>query len=660
MIDRNSQETSIPLKIFLPPLIVGTIVALLNLQWMQIFQLLNAPQADSLVYMTESFNDYWSMRNGDFYGQFEKYVLHGGQQTSPLLWWLAAFSYFLLGINPINAYLVIAFIYLLWIAGVIYLAWCIVKDYKYALVCGLMAAFLPSVAAHGLRNFMLDFVAAAPFIWATAFLIKSDLGSKRLEVIIYSVLCGITILFRTTLVPYFISHLVIIFFLAISQKRHPHYGNMVLAILVGGLTCGWFIFPNLERIFQYYGYWASQAEANGSSTSFLSNLRFYFNLVQIFHFKILATSVAFAISLIAIGRLVYNFKKGILDQKQIDTIKNALIILLPLAMVSTIILSLYSSRAATVDYPYIAAYLMVPPLLWRVVSKKVGIFWVGSGIMILALAGTQAHYLVLSPSKNVAGIDFREREVLQMILNDAEVNGMKDIVIGNTPIHQHNSLSYKYWILGNYFPRWRDHVNGVTIGRTNSAEVLAKMNSNADYVITAENYQADWHPNNVVAPEANKILQNLYNMKYMPRSFDVPGGVKIKILKNQRPHITLSKAEPDGWHQDNVSITLWNPKLKPIKLKISGNLFQVKSSSKFANIIFSSASDSTKQFTQQTNSRVIDLAFQVPLDFFDSKGIAKLILKSSWAGQPSSTSNSSDIRKLAFQNLKLLVEEEIK
>jgi hypothetical protein len=654
MIDRNSQETSIPLKIFLPPLIVGTIVALLNLQWMQIFQLLNAPQADSLVYMTESFNDYWSMRNGDFYGQFEKYVLHGGQQTSPLLWWLAAFSYFLLGINPINAYLVIAFIYLLWIAGVIYLAWCIVEDYKYALVCGLMAAFLPSVAAHGLRNFMLDFVAAAPFIWATAFLIKSDLGSKRLEVIIYSVLCGITILFRTTLVPYFISHLVIIFFLAISQKRHPHYGNMALAILVGGLTCGWFIFPNLERIFQYYGYWASQAEANGSSTSFLSNLRFYFNLVQIFHFKILATSVAFAISLIAIGRLVYNFKKGILDQKQIDTIKNALIILLPLAMVSTIILSLYSSRAATVDYPYIAAYLMVPPLLWRVVSKKVGIFWVGSGIMILALAGTQAHYLVLSPSKNVADIDFREREVLQMILNDAEVNGMKDIVIGNTPIHQHNSLSYKYWILGNYFPRWRDHVNGVTIGRTNSAEVLAKMNSNADYVITAENYQADWHPNNVVAPEANKILQNLYNMKYMPRSFDVPGGVKIKILKNQKPRAILSEAELDGWHQDNISITLWNPKHKPVKLKISGNLFQGNPDSKFAAVTLSSESDSTKQLTLETNSKVVDLDFQVPSDFFDKKGMAKLTLQSSWAGQPSSISNSSDTRNLAFQNLKLL------
>jgi hypothetical protein len=658
MIDRNSQETSIPLKTFLLPLIVGAVVTLLNLQWMQIFQLLNAPQADSLVYMTESFNDYWSIRNGDFYGQFEKYILRGDQQTSPLLWSLAAFSYFLFGVNPVNAYLVIASIYLLWIAGVVYLAWCIVEDSKYALVCGLMAAFLPSVAAHGLRNFMLDFVAAAPFIWATAFLIKSDLGFKRREVIIYAILCGITVLFRTTLVPYFISHLVIVFLLAVSQKRHPHYGNIGLTVLVGGLTCGWFIFPNLKRIFGYYGYWASQAEVTGSSTSFLSNLGFYFNLVQKFHMKELAASVALAICVVASGHLAYMFVKGALEKEQIKTIKNALIILLPLALVSTVILSLYSSRAATVDYPYIAAYLMMPPLLWRVASNRTGIFWAGAGVMILALAGTQANYLILSPSKEIVDIDFQEREVLQMILDDANLFKNKNIIIGNTSIHQHNYLSYKYWILANHFPSWRGRMEGVNIGRTNSAEALAKMNAKADYVITAENYQAHWHPNNIVAPEANKILQNLYGMEYMPRSFDVPGEVTIRILKNQKPHVTLPKAEQDGWYQNSVPVTLHYPKRKPVLLKITGNLFQGNPGSKLAMITLISESDPTKWLSQKSKSPTINLSFQVPLDFFDKKGMAKLILQSSWAGQPSSTSNSLDSRNLAFRNLNLLAKQE--
>lgn len=546
MTDYKVQATSFPFNIFLLPLLSGALITFFNIQWMQLFQLLNAPQADSLVYMTESFNDYWAMKNGDITGLFKKYFWNGNQQTSPLLWWLAAFTYFLLGLEPINAYLVIAVIYLIWITGVIYLAWHIYPDYKYALACGFMATFLPSVASHGLRNFMLDFVAAAPFIWATAFLLKSDLGFKRREVIIYAVLCGMTVLFHTTLAPYFISHLIIIFFLAISQKRHPHYRNIGLAILVGGFTCGCFIFPNIERIFEYYGYWASQAKTNGESTSFLSNLSFYFNLVQNFHIKWPAVVVSLTISLIASIRLIYMFITGTLAKKQVKIIKNAMIILLSLTLVSTAILSLYSSRAATVDYPYIAAYLMIPPLLWRLVSEKVKTFWFGTVIMIVALAGSQAYYLISSPSKEIADIDFREREALQMILEDADRYGKKKIKIGNTPIHQHNSLSYQYWILANYFPNWKDRVEVVNIGRADSAEDLARMNAKADYVITAENYFANWHPNNVVAPEANKKLQNEYDMVYMPKTFEVPGKVKIRILKNYRQNITLSIESKTG------------------------------------------------------------------------------------------------------------------
>ena len=198
--------------------------------------------------------------------------------------------------------------YLIWIAGVIYLAWCIYPDSKYSLACGLMSAFLPSAVSHGLRNFMLDFVAAAPFIWATAFLVKSDLGFKRREVVIYSILSGITVLFRTTLIPYFISHLFIVLFLAISHKRHPHYGNMLLSALVGILTCGGFIFPNLAGIFNYYGYWTTQTSATGIPPSFFNNLGFYFNLVNWFHLKRLALITIVTISFLAIIYLIYIYK----------------------------------------------------------------------------------------------------------------------------------------------------------------------------------------------------------------------------------------------------------------------------------------------------------------------------------------------------------------
>ena len=530
MINCETQETSFSLKICMLPIFFGTIIALLNIEWMRSFLLINAPQADSLVYMTESFNDFWSLKNGDLSGLFKKYFLDGNQQTSPLLWWLAALAYFLLGLDPINAYLVISVIYLIWVAGVIYLAWCIYPNSKYALACGLMATFLPSVVSNGLRNFMLDFVAAAPFIWATAFLVKSDLGYKRGNVIIYSVLCGITVLFRTTLVPYFLSHLFIILFLAISKKRHPHYRNMLLAVLVGTLTCGGFIFPNMERIFSYYGYWATQNPATGTSNSFINNLGFYFNLVNKFHLEKFAFIAVMAISVFSIICLMLMYRKEIIKLKQLRALLDGLIVLLPLALVPTIVLSFYSSRAASVDYPFIAVYLMVPTLLWKITTNKPQIFWVGTSIMILALWVTQANYLFKPQMKDLSAIDHREREVIRMILDDAQKKGKKDILIGNTAIHQHNYLSYKYWILGNHFPSWLGHVNGVAIGRTNSATKLAKMNASADYVITAENYKANWHPNNVVAPIANEILQNVNGMVYMPKTFEVPGGVTIRIL----------------------------------------------------------------------------------------------------------------------------------
>ena len=119
MSEYKSHEESFPFHIFVLPLCFGTIITILNIQWMQSSLLLNAPQGDSLVYMTESFIDYWSFKNGDISVLFKKYFVDGNQQASPLLWWLAALSYFLLGLEPINAYLVISAIYLIWIAGVI-------------------------------------------------------------------------------------------------------------------------------------------------------------------------------------------------------------------------------------------------------------------------------------------------------------------------------------------------------------------------------------------------------------------------------------------------------------------------------------------------------------------------------------------------------------
>ena len=60
------------------------------------------------------------------------------------------------------------------------------------------------------------------------------------------------------------------------------------------------------------------------------------------------------------------------------------------------------------------------------------------------------------------------------------------------------------------------------------------MNWEADYVITAENYEENQFPNNVVAHEANEILKNFNDMVYMPLAFQIPEGVTIRVLSKEK------------------------------------------------------------------------------------------------------------------------------
>jgi hypothetical protein len=530
----SSQMANINYKAFLWPLSIGLITVLFNIRWLEVYHLLNAPQADSLVYLTEAYRDYWAMRNLEFRFLFEKYIVLGNQHVSPLLWWFAALFFFIFGPDPINAYLVIALAYLIWIGGVVYLAWQVLQDRHYVIACGLLAAVLPSVAIHGLRHFMLDFVAAAPFIWSTAFLVKSDLMLKRRDVLIYSALVAVTVLFRTTTIVYFISHIAILIIQAIMRKRHPHYRNILLAAVLVTLGCGWFIFPNLQRILDYYGYWASEASIANPDISFESNIKFYLEQVAVFHMPKGGGSAVLALTGAAICILSVKLyvRKTARDMLTTDWFEKVSTIVM-LALVPTICLSLYSSRTSSVDYPFIAAYLMFPLFLWRTVFINTNWFWLPVMMLILTLGYTQARFLIGAPSMTGGNNDFREREVLRVIFADAQKQGLNTIKLGNTSIHQHNSLSYQYWTLANYFPRWRGRLMGVPIGRTEVPGELAKMNSSADYVITLGNYQAEWHPNNRAAPAANRLLVEHYGMRALPVQFDLPDGTTLTILARQ-------------------------------------------------------------------------------------------------------------------------------
>jgi hypothetical protein len=518
-------------KLLLLPIFLGVIVGLLNLEWMKVYQLINAPKADSLVYLTEAYRDYWILRDEGIAKLFAKYVA-GSHQTSPMLMWGGVVSFLFLGLSSANAYVFIAAAYLTWIAGVVYLAWQIRSDGSYAIASGILAALLPSVVLHGLRSFMLDFVAAVPFIWATAMLLKSDLLRRRREALLYGLLCGMAILFRTTIAPFFLAHLLIVIVLAVIRKRSINFVNAGLAVLVGIAVAAWFLIPNLSRILGYYGYWATVAGVETGEFSYSDNLAFYLGLLPFYHLSfslfIFVVSWTGLAILALMGKMIIN--KSDRDRNVSLTVPGGLMALLLLGLVPMLILSLYPSRAASVDFPYIAAFVLIPPLLWREVMPNSKLFYIPMAVLMLAFSMLQFNYLVRAPFPVSEFQNSREREVLSFILDDAEKRGLTHISIGNTAIHQHNSTSYQFWVLANYFPLWRGKVDGTALGRTDSADELAAMNKDADYVIVLENYKADWHPNNLVAPAANRLLENRYGMTLLGVRWLLPDGVTLRVL----------------------------------------------------------------------------------------------------------------------------------
>jgi len=638
----------IPGRIFLVPLLLAGLIGVLNLQWLKLYQLMNAPQADSLVYLTEAYNDYWSIRNWDWAHLFQKYVTHGNQQTSPLLWSSAAILFLIFGLDPVVAYSVLWMAFLAWVAGTVYLAWAIYPDRDLAMASGLAVALLPSVTSWGLRNFMLDFVAAAPFVWSTAILVQNTLFEKKRETVIYALLVGLTVLFRTTTLVYFLSHVAIVGLQMLEQRKIPNIKNMALAILVAFLVCGWFILPNLSRILGYYGYWAAQAKSQQPDAHFLENFYFYLKNIKVFHMGnssvALVCYAAVALSgLMAFGVRLFGRWKD--TKEKFPTLCRVMIIPV-FVFVPMIGLAIYPSKAGTVDYLYVAGCMVIPMLLWKTAFPRSRYFW-ACCLPFLAVLGYCSVKNLIS-GKEIQ--DYREREVLQMIFKDAEERGKRTIRIGNTSIHQHNCLSYQYWTLANYFPDWRGKVELASIGRTHSPEELAKMNRTSDYVISLEGYQANWIPNNVVAPQADQILQKKYGMRPLPGVFELPDGVRLQILCDPIS-LEVPAGQTDGWHANNVILKIRNPGSQKIKIRIQGELFMGNRSTTAVTVSPATGPKSNVSVTN-VGSR-IDQVLEIPGNFFSGQELSEFVIHSDAAGSPKESGVSGNQRELAFHNLKV-------
>lgn len=644
----STRSMPFPNRLYIAPLLLGLLIIQLNLQWMRVYQTTNAPTADSLVYMTQAYKDYWTFRSEGMIPLLKKGTA-GNLQTSPLLWWLGGLSFLFFGLDPCNAYLVIGLAYLFWAAGVMYLAWQCKQHKLFVLLCGLLTLFLPSTVrpGFGIRSFLIDFPVSAPFIWATAFLLKSDLFRNRKFAAGYGLLVGVTILLRTTTFLYFLAHLVILVVICLNKRVWPHLWNAFLSGLIAFLVSGWFLLPNLPRIISYYTYWSKEAQKIQEATSFGSNLFHYLILFPNFHLSWWVFCAYGCFSLIA---LLFFLRKMVFHRKCIQELCITPAILISLVAVPTLILSFYSSRTVSVDYPFLAGYWILPLWMWVECVPDRRLFQYPIFLLLACFAIQHSHHLFRSPWKGAEAVDFKERLVLQTILEDAEKRGLPSVEVGNLNIHQHNSLSYHYWILANYFPEWRGRFTTTSLGRAESAKQLAEMNRFSDYVITILDYPENTHPNNRLAPEAKEILKG-WGMQSLHRPIRLPDRTSVEVLMNPaKVYLVVPPPLGDGWYEDQVSFQVLNPARQEVILNLQLELFPLQNKPQPATVRLQSENKELYEYTFNTDFRVSEKVI-LPGTLFEKETMLTFRLSSSWAYTPDTT--SLEKRRLAFRNLSI-------
>jgi hypothetical protein len=646
----------LPRRLFVVPLAIGLVLVALNLQWLRLYQLQNAPTADALVYLSEAYRDFWLVRDAGPGAVLAKYT-SGMQQTAPTVWWCAGVMFLLLGTNPANAYLVLGLAYLVWIGGGVALAWRLRPgDRLFALASGLAVALLPSTVTYGLRTFMLDMAAAAVYVWATVLLLDSDVLRRRRAAIVYGAMCGLTLLVRTASLPFFLAHAAM---LAIRRRQWPSYLNGALAVLAGILVAGWFLVPSLPRIYTYYGYWA-QAGAGETKKdgSFLHGMWFYGTLLWTFHLSPQVFRVYAPLVLAGLSLAVPSVWRRLPASSAQDD-REGLIILIAFLLVPLMMFSLYPSRALWVDFPLAIGYVLLPLVAWRIVVPSTRWFWVPVLALLLPMGSTQLQAVIRSPQL-LPSVDWREREALRAIFDDATRRGLSRVRLGSTGIHQHNALGYEYWVLANAFPVWRGRVDVAAIGRTESPAELARMNASADYVVTLENFDGSWHPNNRAAPEASRLLLR-QGFRALKPSIALPDGSTLVILA-KAVSAGLPPPEADGWHLNGVSVRVVNPGRVGLRLRLRGTLLRGRGERATIELVrldempSGNASNGAPWTGLTTSGPNLDAVIDVPSSVFAASAEATLSLRSSWAHDPASQPAAPERRRLAFRWLTVSTE----
>ena len=645
---------------FLLAFVVFTIF-MANRQWLRDNTLRNSPGFDALVYQNQSYDDYILVRKEGPFALYKKYT-DGRWHVPPLYMMSGTLTYLLFGRDPANFYIPPAVWFYLMILSVYGYLHYWTGRWLWAAAGALLLLTTPSVVTFGLRVSQTDFSVGAAFTLSTYILIASGGLLTWRGALLYAASAGVCALLKSSIVPYFLAHVAIgaVYLWADPERRWTRLKNAALATVAIFAFTGWFYFNNMRQIISYYTEWGGKMSAvtqkYAGIETWVDHVLFYLRSFASFHlhqqhWKLYA--------LIAIASAVLWAVAVVLRKKRevpaVAVLITTLWIAIPYA-----ILTMYQSKAYSVDFPFIAVFYILPLLfaasVFRGRAASMAAVLILFAPLILFQSASQARALLVDERT----ADWRELEVLGDMLKDAERRGLAAVYVSNAFIHRYlTSENLRFFVVNGTFRNWQDKYKVLPLRYFDDAESYYKFLLDADYVLAKTGgYEPPLHPDNVLAPRVNEMLASSSVFAKF-KKYPLPDGSDLIVYRNEKKS-WIDHPEPlaDGWIPPRFPVTLYGER-DTWRLRLTGAIPLPESGMYPASVYLEDESgERVVKAGEVYDGARFEMVFTIPESVFTGRsGAVTLYLTSDRAYRPIDFGLSSDARELLMLFYKLTIVE---
>jgi len=633
--------------------IVSLLLGMMTRQWLLRNTLINPPSYDALVYHNQSYDDLLLLEAGGWKKYLEKYTA-GNWHVPPLYMTLGTGAHLLLGLPAANAY-AINIIFFFVFSWSCYLLFRYARAGRFVSVLGtFLVAFTPSTVDYALRHYMTDYAAAAVYLYATALLLRTRSLTSRRKSTAYAVSVGFSLLIKSSLILYYLPHGAILATWLFSRraKRTGRWLNFLRLTVIGLLMVGWFYVANIRQILAYYLGWAGSRSVITTSVAGISStwdgLLYYFRNIARFHFQGVG------------GRLIWGSLLVILLLAVVSRVRTGIFWRSPrcgyLCLILAgqyVVLSAYPSKVFVVDYSLVPLYFLIPVAYFFDQKQRASIrvklersIVVVTLLLLTGVAGSRSFNALLRAAPPDERQNWRVRETMEAVLNDASRSGYNEVLVGSTPIHPYYTCeNLRFYTLNGAFPEWRNGFRMPRIGYAKDAEELYSFVKSCDYVVTVEGWQGpDQAPNNRLAPEVNRWLSAGRGGFQLFLDEPIPNNGRAKVYKRSE-HLTVGAIDADGWVEDGLSLVV-HSRTQRVRARLEGKILLPPSLNYPARLFLK---DETGTVVTNSISVPDSNPFSASFEFTmpaESQGVAKLQLTGDRAYSPREQGVSNDGRRL--------------